>query len=132
MVKLRYRSYKRVYVKYGDVTTLQSNNENNSSVSGAHDTTDYTDFSVDRDRCGIFERPICKKTRHLSDMKNTICLWTNRSCAGMTCQQRVDELNKNIGEENLNGGKWIALNPQRKCDLIPNGTILVSYALLVD
>ena len=119
-----------VYVKYGDVTTLQNKNGNNeainstsslsgnqdSSLSGNQDSVDYTDFTVERDRCGpLFRRPICKKTKHLSEMKNSICLWTNRSCAGMTCQQRVNKLNENIGEENLNGGKWIAMNPDNKC-----------------
>lgn len=112
-----------VYVKYGDVTTLQNNGNNgnngnisNSSLSGNQDSVDYTDFTVEKDKClAGFARPICKKVQNLSEMKNSICLWTNRSCNGMTCQQRVDKLNENIGEKNLNGGKWIAINPNNKC-----------------
>jgi hypothetical protein len=104
-----------VYVKYGEITTLQNNN-GSSSVSGTQDTTDYTDFSVDRDKCGsVLKRPICKKVKKLSEMKNSICLWTNRSCQGQTCQERVDKLNENIGKDNLNGGEWIAMNPNNKC-----------------
>jgi len=108
-----------VYAKYGDSTTLQNNNGNtgNSSLSGNQDSTDYTDFTVEKDKCPVagFERPICKKVKNLSEMKNGICLWTNRSCQGQTCQQRVDKLNSNIGEDNLNGGKWIAMNPNNTC-----------------
>ena len=106
-----------VYVKYGEVNTLQNNGNNgNSSVSGAQDTTDYTDFTVDKDKCGnILKRPMCKKVKNLSEMKNSICLWTNRSCQGQTCQQRVDKLNENIGKDNLNGGEWIAMNPNKTC-----------------
>jgi hypothetical protein len=105
-----------VYVKYGDVTALQNNN-GSSSVSGTQDSTDYTDFTVEKDKCPVsgFERPICKKAKNLSEMKNSICLWTNRSCQGQTCQQRVDTLNDNIGTDNLNGGEWIALNPNNTC-----------------
>jgi hypothetical protein len=108
-----------VYAKYGDSTTLQNNNGNTgtSSLSGNQDSTDYTDFTVEKDKCPVagFERPICKKVKNLSEMKNGICLWTNRSCQGQTCQQRVDKLNENIGEDNLNGGEWVALNPNNKC-----------------
>jgi hypothetical protein len=74
----------------------------------------YQDYSVEEDKCtGLFKRNKCKKICELSDMKNAICLWTNRSCGGKTAQQRVDDLNNsNI---NLNGGKWVALNPNNIC-----------------
>ena len=46
---------------------------------------DYTDFSAAEDSCTLSNKTAkCEKTRDIGDFKNSICLWTNRSCGGYT------------------------------------------------
>ena len=49
-----------------------------------------------------FRKGRCKKVRELKDMKNQVCLWTNRSCGGRKCKDRCPT-------------GWTALNPEKKC-----------------
>ena len=49
-----------------------------------------------------FRKGRCKKVKELKDMKNQVCLWTNRSCGGKKCKDRCP-------------AGWTALNPEKKC-----------------
>ena len=86
---------------------------NQSSSNNANDNSiDYTDYKVDRDKCtGLMWRGKCKKTRDLKDFKNSICLWTNRSCGGKTCKERCESA----------GEGWVALNENKNCNNLESG-----------
>jgi hypothetical protein len=73
---------------------------------------DYTDFSVSRDACtGAMYRAQCEKTRNKDDFKNSICLWTNRSCGGKSCKERCESAGKG----------WVALNEDKNCSSLQGG-----------
>lgn len=91
---------KTVDVKYGTPNELNDKD------------ADYTDFSADRDKCtGLMERGKCKKTRDINDFKNSICLWTNRSCGGHSCKERCESAGKG----------WVALNENKNCNSLQGG-----------
>ena len=89
-----------VYVSYG-------------ASSGMNDPDiDYTDYTVDDDKCtGLMYRAKCKKTRDANDFKNSICLWTNRSCGGYSCKERCESAGKG----------WVALNENKNCNSLEGG-----------
>jgi hypothetical protein len=91
-----------VDVKYGELPPKSGNDR----------TTDYNNFSVSRDKCtGLMWRGKCKKTRELKDFKNSICLWTNRHCGGLSCKERCASAGKG----------WVALNEGKRCNKLEGG-----------
>lgn len=83
---------------------IYSGNTQNTEIKNNTKGENYTGNSKD-DCTGLFYRTKCKKVRELDDMKNAVCLWTNRSCDGKTCEERCSAI----------GPNWYALNPQKKC-----------------
>ena len=47
-----------------------------------------------------------RKSRDIKDFKNSICLWTNRSCGGYSCKERCESAGKG----------WVALNENKNCN----------------
>ena len=91
---------KNVDVKYGTPNELNDKK------------ADYNNFSVNKDKCwGLMERGKCKKTREINDFKNSICLWTNRSCGGFSCKERCESAGKG----------WVALNENKNCNSLQGG-----------
>lgn len=101
---------------------VDTGNTQNMFVSGNTNADDgYKDYTVDQDKCtGLMYRKKCKKMQDIGDMKNSICLWTNRFCNGLTCQERVDGINSSI---DTNGGEWVALNPNHTCGTMTNPSL---------
>ena len=101
---------------------VDTGNTQNMFVSGNTNADDgYQDYTVDSDKCvGVMYRKKCNKMRDIGDMKNGICLYTNRFCDGLSCQDRVDGINSSI---DTNGGEWVALNPNRTCGTMTNPSL---------
>ena len=81
--------------------------KNNTKADSDYQTfTVNDDTGIDDTKCtaGVY-RSMCKKKRDIDDMKNGICLWTNKECGGKTCKQRCESA----------GDGWVAINPDKTC-----------------